>query len=585
MILGGHLANAGSSAASKNCFYTGFGGRPAGSRVIMRNGIKLGLLLAVLGCSLHGFAGDLRITLPKRSKPTPVQQLNREGVKELQKHHVNRAKRIFYKAYLLDPDDPFTLNNLGYISELEGDADRALKYYELSSKNTSQALIDQASRPDLKGRPLQEAFASLQVPELRSNKANVQAISLLGKGRVAEAEAVLKKALANDPNNAFTLNNMGYVMESEGDLQSALRYYSQAASLRTTDTVLVAPNPKWRGKAIADVASQNARAVNEAIAKGEDKNAQVARLNLRGVAALNHNDPAEARKFFEQAYKLDPQNAFSLNNMGYVSEMDGDRETAESYYQEARAALGSNQPVTYASSSRAEGRRMGDVAQDNEVDVDSRIEAIREIRQREGGPIQLKRRDNSVVIEPENPPQAPPLEGITPPPLPAPQLPERMGQQPQPGTQPQNQQQPQLLEPLPESQQPPAAQTPQSRQSQTQPENPKQPGLLEPLPESQQPPAARTPQGAGQQPSQVQPQNQQQPQLLEPLPESQQPPAARTPQSNAPQAATPQAPPSQTQPQNQNQQQPQLLEPLPESQQPPSARTPQQPQQTPQPQE
>lgn len=512
----------------------------------MRIGIRVGLIVAVVGWSLGGFAGDLRITLPKRSKPTPVQQLNRDGVKELQKHRVSRAKRLFYKAYLLDPDDPFTLNNLGYISELEGDADRALKYYELSSKNTSQALIDQASRPDLKGRSLQEAFASLQVPELRSNKANVQAISLLGKGRVTEAEAVLKKALANDPNNAFTLNNMGYIMESEGDLQSALRYYSQAASLHSSDSVLVAPNPKWRGKAIADVASQNARAVNEAIAKGEDKNAQVARLNLRGVAALNHNDPQEARKFFEQAYKLDRQNAFSLNNMGYVSEMDGDRETAESYYQEARAALNSNQPVTYASSSRAEGRRMGDVAQDNEVDVDSRIEAIREIRQRQGGPIQLKRRDNSVVVEPENPPQAPPLEGVTPPPLPAPQLPDRTRQPAQPGTQPNNQQQPQLLEPLPESQQPQGAQTPQQPQSHVQPANPKQPGLLEPLPESQQPPAARTP------------------------------------QTNTPQAATPQTP-SQTQPQNQ--QQPPLLEPLPESQQPPSARTPQEPQQTPPPQQ
>lgn len=501
-----------------------------GSRVFMRIGFKIGWLVTVImAWSLGGFAGDLRITLPKRSKPTPVQQLNREGVKELQKHHVSRAKKLFYKAYLLDPDDPFTLNNLGYISELEGDADRALKYYELSSKNSSQALIDQASRPDLKGRPLQEAFASLQVPELRSNKANVQAISLLGKGRVAEAEAVLKKALGNDPNNAFTLNNMGYVMESEGDLQSALRYYSQAASLHTSDTVLVAPNPKWRGKAIADVASQNARAVNEAIAKGEDRDAQVARLNLRGVAALNHNDPHQARGFFEQAYKLDPQNAFSLNNMGYVAELDGDRETAESYYQEARAALGSNQAVTYASSSRAEGRRMGDVAQDNEVDVDSRIEAVRQIRQREGGPIQLKRRDNSVVVEPEHPPQAPPLEGITPPPLPTPQLPERVGQPTQPGTQPQNPQQPRLLEPLPESQQPPAAQTPQS---QAQPQNPTQPGLLEPLPESQQPPAARTPQGPAQQPpqSQSQPQNQQQPPLLEPLPESQQPPSARTPQ-------------------------------------------------------
>src|SRR5438552_2544158 len=166
----------------------------------MRIGIKAALVLVVImGWGLIAFAGDLRITLPKRSKPTPVQQLNRDGVKELQKHHVSRAKRLFYKAYLLDPDDPFTLNNLGYISELEGDADRALRYYELSSQKHSQAIIDQASRPELKGRPFEEAFASLQVPELQSNKANLQAISLLGKWRIVEAEAVLKQALAGDP--------------------------------------------------------------------------------------------------------------------------------------------------------------------------------------------------------------------------------------------------------------------------------------------------------------------------------------------------------------------------------------------------
>ena len=57
-------------------------------------------------------AGDLKIVLPKRATTTPVQQLNREGVEAINKHHVDKAKKLFYQAYLLDPDDPFTLNNL-----------------------------------------------------------------------------------------------------------------------------------------------------------------------------------------------------------------------------------------------------------------------------------------------------------------------------------------------------------------------------------------------------------------------------------------------------------------------------------------
>ncbi len=443
--------------------------------MMKRFGSSLLLVAASLVfCSLAwGQGGGFTLNLPKRSKLTPVQKLNREGVKEVQKRHLDKAKSLFYQAYLVDPNDPFTLNNLGYISELEGDADRALRYYELSSKNASEATIDKASRPELKGRPLQEAFASLNVPELKANKANVEAISLLGKGRIAEAEDTLRKALALDSRNPFTLNNMGFVMESEGDLQSALKYYSSAASMRSSDVILVTPNLKWRGKAISEVATDNARSVSDTIAQGEDLQAQIARLNLRGVAALNHNDPQAAKRFFEQAYKLDPSNAFSLNNMGYVSELNGDRETAETYYADAQSAGDRNLVVTYASRRDAEGKPVSSVAQQNENDTESALEALQEARRREGEPMpQLKRRDNSVVPEPELNKPAPPLNGVTPPQLPAPQVPERIQSVP-----PQAQS-PGLLQPLPESQQPSAGKTPSNRSqpaTQAQPNQPPQP--------------------------------------------------------------------------------------------------------------
>ena len=71
--------------------------------------------------ALPCFAKDLHISIPKRTKPTPVQKLNRDGVKQIEKHNYGEAKKLFYKAYLLDPNDPFTLNNLGYIAELESE--------------------------------------------------------------------------------------------------------------------------------------------------------------------------------------------------------------------------------------------------------------------------------------------------------------------------------------------------------------------------------------------------------------------------------------------------------------------------------
>ena len=63
--------------------------------------------------------GDIKINIPKHSKLTPVQRLNREGVEAVRKHNYKKAEELFYKAYLFDPGDAFTLTNLGYIAELQ----------------------------------------------------------------------------------------------------------------------------------------------------------------------------------------------------------------------------------------------------------------------------------------------------------------------------------------------------------------------------------------------------------------------------------------------------------------------------------
>ena len=85
----------------------------------------------------HAWGKDIRITFPKHSELTPVQRLNREGVEAVRKHEYEKAEAIFYKAYLYDAADPFTLNNLGYISELQGKLDRAQKFYTLASQQGS----------------------------------------------------------------------------------------------------------------------------------------------------------------------------------------------------------------------------------------------------------------------------------------------------------------------------------------------------------------------------------------------------------------------------------------------------------------
>ena len=366
--------------------------------------LVLSSALAVLLLAGSANAGDLRITLPKRSKPTPVQKLNQEGVRAIQKHKYDEARKLFYKAYLIDPDDPFTLNNLGYISELQGDVDRAQRFYELAVENTSDATIERSTDATLKGKTLKEVTGKSDDAKMQINRYNVQALGLLQKDRPAEADLLLQRALAVDPRNPFTLNNMGYTKEKEGELEQAFSYYSKAANANSKDAIIVTANKDWRGRGISDIARDNANKVQRQMQRSEDPQARVARLNLQGVSAMNRNDRDTARKDFREAYKIAPNDSFTLNNMGFLSEMEGDRETADFYYNKAAESRGRAARVTVSTRKEAEGRPIGQVAEFGDNQVAARMEQERQARMREGGPVLLKTRTGSPIVEPEHAP-------------------------------------------------------------------------------------------------------------------------------------------------------------------------------------
>ena len=352
-----------------------------------------------------GSQADVRIKLPKRTKPTPVQKLNRDGVKEVRKHNYEKAKKLFYKAYLIDPDDPFTLNNLGYVSELEGNIDRAERYYALAADHTSDAQVDMSSSSDAKGKPVSQVAGNTDDRTLLINRDNVQAIGLLQKDRAPEADLLLTKALALDPRNPFTLNNLGFAKEKEGELEQALSFYSSAAAVGSNESIVVTVNRNWRGKPISQIASDNADKVRRELRKSETPETKVARLNLRGVSALNRNDRQEARQCFQEAYKIAPENAFTLNNMGYLAEMDGDKETADFYYAKAQEARERDARVGVSTRKDMEGRRLAAVADASDQEVQTRIQSDLARKRQQGGPIELKHRDNTPVLEPATPPK------------------------------------------------------------------------------------------------------------------------------------------------------------------------------------
>lgn len=368
-----------------------------------------GLLLALILVAATVHASDIHLNISKRSKPTPVQQLNQEGVKALAKNDTSHAKRAFYKAYLIDPDDPFTLNNLGYVAELDGEIEKAQKFYDLAAANSSNATVEISSNPELKGQQVSQVAGSAVSQPMQVNRLNVAAMGLMMKDRAPEAEIILRKALGLDPKNPFTLNNLGYALEKEGELEQAAHFYGLAATSGNDEKIVVALNRSWRGRSIAEIANLNAQAARHALSSEGSSESKVARLNLRGVSALNRNQKTEARQYFEEAYRLDPGNAFSLNNMGYISEAEGDRETADFYYAKAREANRSGARVALATRKDLQGRRLTSVANENQQSVQiAQEKQIASLHAQGVPPLPLRTRDKAVVREPSTPPKPEP---------------------------------------------------------------------------------------------------------------------------------------------------------------------------------
>jgi Flp pilus assembly protein TadD len=395
---------------------------------MLRTPSRLLALAAVfaLGAVQPSWAKDLKITIPRHSELTPVQRLNRDGVEAVQKKQYEKAEALFLKAYLYDPSDPFTLNNLGYISELQGDLDRALKFYKLAAQQGSTASIDRSNTKQLEGKPIEDALNGLSDGPMRVNHINVEAVALLSENRTSEAESLLQRAVSMDPHNAFTLNNLGVAKESVGDYEGALTYFDQAAQLRSSEVVVVTLDRAWRGKSVSQMAAESARKLESRLKNTDNPEAQAALLTVRGVSATNRNDWQAARRDFLKAYSLNPNSAFSLNNLGYVSERDGDMETANFFYMKAQQADDAKARIGLASSSLAEGQYLDAVAADSQQKVGGELDRYRQTRHAEPGNVELERRDGTPVDKTPAPSPTAPAPPNTPqsaPPTPAPRTP------------------------------------------------------------------------------------------------------------------------------------------------------------------
>jgi Flp pilus assembly protein TadD len=354
---------------------------------------------AFVACVCLGTASALdghKITVPLPSKLTPVQRLNRDGVEAVEKGNFKRAEDLFYKAYLYDPADPFTLNNLAYVAELDGQLERAQKFYSLAAQQSSSANIDLSNAKPLKGQPMTAALIDLKNAPMRVDRMNLDAMRLLSQGRAFDAVALLKRALALDPQNPFTTNNLGFASEATGDLESALNDYRMAARAHSAQVSTITFDQLWRGKPVSQIAAANADRVEKRMQKIGLPEEQAIMFTLRGVFAINQNDWPSARDNFLRAYSLDPSSAFTINNRGYVAEKDGDLESAQYFYAKARNAGDANAPVGMATNLQAEGKQLSAIATDSNNKVDAALDIYSQQRHQHPGPIELTPRGDSL---------------------------------------------------------------------------------------------------------------------------------------------------------------------------------------------
>ena len=370
--------------------------------MVLRFSVHLTALAAVALLAASGWAKELRITIPRASKLTVVQRLNREGVEAARKRQPEKAQALFYKAYLYDPTDPFTLNNLGYAAALQGDAGRAQNFYALAEKQDCDAVIDLSSLNELRGKPMLYALQDLKDASMRLNRMNVQAIELLIADRGFEAERLLERALALDPHNPFTLNNLGVAEELTGDLEGAAKHYGAAAETHSEQAIIVSPSRSWRGKPISGMAAGSLKRVQDQLEKEGPAKARAVMLAVRGVTAANGNDWQAAKQDFLEAYSLDPTSAFALNNLGYISEKDGDLETAQFYYAKARRADDAATRIGLATETLAQGQPMTAVATSSRQRIDTKLDQYRDAqRLQENAPELVPRGAGAVPAQPD----------------------------------------------------------------------------------------------------------------------------------------------------------------------------------------
>jgi tetratricopeptide (TPR) repeat protein len=151
-------------------------------------------------------------------------------------------------------------------------------------------------------------------------------------GRVDEALAAGRRALALNPEYPVALNNVGLVLFAQGKFEEALAHYDRAIALQQN----FAQAHSNRGNALLHLQrlAEAVAAYRSAIALKPDLAETWGNL---GTCLRDLNRPKEAEAAYRRALELDPNNPDTLNLMGLLAFERGALEAALALYRRALA--------------------------------------------------------------------------------------------------------------------------------------------------------------------------------------------------------------------------------------------------------
>lgn len=209
----------------------------------------------------------------------------------------------------------FGTESNGSTSERLAKLDNSVGNARLASSLLAPAMAPQLdTRPwsKVEDVPVQQQVYEADAPDAATREDSATAMlkratDLYSKGKTGEAEAVFKKVVAIDSQNADAHFNLGAIAESRGDTQTALREYRIASQINPADPELRDAVAQIERKQNADrVAQDSERQQREAQQRDGDKRDQLKSMIAQASTAYKNGQFDSAVRQLEIVVKQAP---------------------------------------------------------------------------------------------------------------------------------------------------------------------------------------------------------------------------------------------------------------------------------------